>query len=69
LNAGAVFTADRGHAGMDLHVHFNAFDAIIASVNERLIETYPAAMGTLFRVARRNKSFLQLCCHLCRSGI
>jgi hypothetical protein len=53
---------------MDLHIQYNAFDAVIAEVNVYLMQAYPSAVGTLFRVARRNKKFLQLCCHLCRSG-
>ena len=69
MKPGAVFYGDGGNGGIGLIVQYNAFDAVIAEVNVYMKQTYPSAVGTLFRVARRNKKFLQLCCHLCRSGM
>jgi hypothetical protein len=69
LIQGSVFCELGNNLGLGVGLNkFNAFDEIIAKVHVHLTEQYPNAAGSLYRVVRRNKKMLKLCCHLCNKG-
>jgi hypothetical protein len=69
LKKGSVFCEVGNNFGMGIGlIEYNAFDEIVAKVNLQLTDLYPNAIGSLYRVARRNKKLLHLCCHLCKKG-
>ena len=69
LIQGSVFCEVGNNLGLGVGLSkFNAFDEIIAKVHVHLTEQYPNAAGSLYRVVRRNKKMLKLCCHLCNKG-